>query len=344
MRITFRVDASVEIGMGHLMRCLALAQWLDDTHIECIFVVRSTSIPFCRARHDWLGKIIIIPDDISLEEEVHWIKQHELIHQSDALILDGYHFNEVYRKKIRESFHTVVTFDDLQIEGCLHADVVINGADGVTERDYENRAPSAMLCLGRRYRVFRKEFAVISDIHWNKRHSLLISMGGTDPMNVTLPLLTQVSQMDNGIPIRVLCGSGYQQTSQLQETITQIENPVQLIQNCQEVAEILSHTRLAVVAAGSTQFEVLHCATPSVLIELAENQRLATTAAAKQGWCKTYEYEGNEQLDSLAKQVVSLFRNDTELQHMHEAAIDIRQPDSSINTVEAIFQKMSNHQ
>jgi len=40
MKITFRVDASVQIGSGHVIRCLTLAQALCDRNAECTFICR----------------------------------------------------------------------------------------------------------------------------------------------------------------------------------------------------------------------------------------------------------------------------------------------------------------
>ena len=40
MRAVIRVDASLQIGSGHVMRCLTLAQTLKNNRFEVVFICR----------------------------------------------------------------------------------------------------------------------------------------------------------------------------------------------------------------------------------------------------------------------------------------------------------------
>ena len=97
MKVYFRTDASANIGTGHLMRCLALAQACAEQDLECVFLVREpTRWTFCRARHDWQFSIATIPDTVALQQESEFIQAHFTPESNDFLVLDSYDFDSDY--------------------------------------------------------------------------------------------------------------------------------------------------------------------------------------------------------------------------------------------------------
>ncbi len=323
MSVWFRVDASQSIGIGHLMRCLALAQAMDDLGIEVVFAIRSETRSICLSRHDWVGKIKLIPDNISIFQEVEWLKNQESFHDANVVILDGYQFDIQYRKQLSQLKPKFILFDDTNDTGELFADVIINTADKASQLGYEHTAPEATLCLGPRYRVLRREFEVLVETEWKQRHSLSIVMGGSDVNNVTIKLLQALDTIHFCGPVRVLTGAAYPYLKELRDAIDCSQLSVQHLPNCQQVAEVFSSSRLVVSAAGSSQFELLACSTPAILLIVADNQVLATTSALKQGWCKVNDARLEMNVESLAEQVGELWNDEQVLHGMHTSAHDI---------------------
>ena len=81
-----------------------------------------------------------------------------------------------------------------------------------------------------------------------------------------------------------------------------------------------SNARLAIAAAGGSQFELAACLTPSVLLVVADNQVNATQQAATQGWCESWDARVKPDLTALVSRIVSLWENDAELATMHQKA------------------------
>jgi spore coat polysaccharide biosynthesis predicted glycosyltransferase SpsG len=115
--------------------------------------------------------------------------------------------------------------------------------------------------------------------------------GGSDPFNITIPLLLALDELNNDSagtvfpPIKVLTGAAYPRLQELLHTLSNLTLDVEHIHDCHKVSSILNDSQLVISAAGGTQFELLACHTPAILVIVAENQRPATLEAQSQGWC-----------------------------------------------------------
>jgi spore coat polysaccharide biosynthesis predicted glycosyltransferase SpsG len=90
---------------------------------------------------------------------------------------------------------------------------------------------------------------------------------------------------------------------------------------------------LAVSAAGGSQFELLACAVPAMLVVVAENQKNASQEAASQGWCKVFNVDDLD-ADELAMQCISLWQKPELLGLMHQKALEFPVVDGAKNIVE----------
>ena len=338
MRVLFRVDASPSMGIGHLMRCLALAQALEAAGQQIIFAMLASSLPFLAQQKRKVGQAIELPgeqqDAMSLIE---LCKQEHI----DCLVLDGYQFDQDYRQVLGEADCPLVCFDDNNQSGPLYADVVLNGADHATHLGYEVTAPFAKYCLGQPYRILRQEF-ISPDTQarrrdWQTRQYLSIVMGGSDPRNVTRQILTLLpshlrdldrgnSHAHVGLIINVLTGAAYPWKRELQALISSSELTINWLDNCQNVAEVFLNSQLVVSAAGGTQFELQACATPAILAVVADNQQNATRMAQQQGCCDLVDFtdtsgSDNAQLHALASSICGLLAAPDRLLAMHKACL-----------------------
>ncbi|MDN4500892.1 UDP-2,4-diacetamido-2,4,6-trideoxy-beta-L-altropyranose hydrolase [Alteromonadaceae bacterium BrNp21-10] len=322
MKALFRVDASADIGLGHLMRCLALAQTLARENFEIIFVCQHQTQNIALSRQDWVGGIVVIPEGFTQAQELDWLAMLNEMQQADVVIIDGYQFDSGYRQRLRAMAKKLVVFDDNNNSGELHGDLVINGANNAAELGYKISAPNAQYCLGSDYRILRQEFIQLDEVPWSQRHSLCIMMGGSDPLNITLPLLEALQQQNASMPIRVMTGAAYPFMDDLQAFIRQSPMAIQHLANCQQVAEIVSQSRLAISAAGGSQFEILACHTPTMLMVVADNQRNATLQSAKQGWCDILEANNqallHDHFPAIAIQIMLLWDDEAKLMAMHQ--------------------------
>ena len=360
--VVIRVEASVDIGLGHLMRCLALAQGLVKCQVRVIFALSNTSLEHCQKRDDWVGEIYFLSSRTAANEQQE-LKQLCSDEQANWLILDGYQFDFDYRRFLDLKGCRLAMFDDGQLLDAKRQDsklaMVINWANGADTLAYDRLLPNALHCTGAKYRVLRREFYQVTEIPFEMRTRLIVTFGGSDPSELTLPLLQHFEASAIRLPITVITGSGYQQLDELERFLNVSRLSIEHIHDCHKMAEVYQQGRLAVSAAGGSQFELLHCAAPSILVVSAENQLFASEQASKQGWCyvshaialdqlrqpqKDAVREAKEQLlEQLVQKTLALWHQSEQLQNMHSKAKDVRQQNGLEHIYTALYPESPNH-
>lgn len=337
MRVVFRVDCCPRMGMGHVMRCLAMAQGLAESGHQVFFFMTEDSLQFCRKRTDWVGEILTLPHlDKVLEPE--WLVEQCVKLHADWLVLDGYHFEQTYRNGLKSHKFKLAVFDDINNSGALYADLVINGAPNAVLLDYATTAPRALLAIGQEYQVLRQEFLQANKNAWSERENLTLIFGGSDPKNLTIGLLKALSKHKPTMPITVITGAAYHALPELQNVISNSDLEINHLHDCQNMAKVLENTRLAISAAGGSQFELRACAVPTILVVVADNQMLAIKDAANQGWCKLAESH-DLNAEKLTEQALSLWQKAEDLLVMHKMALLAPVIDGAKNIVQLMSEQ-----
>ena len=348
MQLIFRVEGNQQTGLGHLMRCFALAQAAQQAQIAYTFVCSELTQGFLQSRHQWQGNTALIPNDASVDDEIELIRNLAVEKQvenstnthSVFLILDGYQFDHDYQTRLKQVGLSFAYFDDINpflANGQQHlADIIINGAPSAKELAYQQNAPKSRLLLGEAYQALRMEFLDLPIVPISERHSVLISFGGADAQNHSMHLLAAMSALHIDIPVRLITGAAYADASRLDSCIKQgridsheqtieITMPVQHVHDAQDMADMMLHSKIAVCAAGGSQFELLHCYTPSFLVVVADNQYPATMKASEQGWCQAIDWRKDtvrwDDYLSLANQLATAFHREDELRKAQQMAM-----------------------
>lgn len=345
MKVLFRTDASPSMGVGHLMRCLALAQSLVAAKHSVSFAILEASLPYCLSRQDWVGEIQIVPADLNIEHETRYLEELAQEQLYDCLVLDGYQFSPAYRHALSKSDLVLVCFDDTNQTGKLPVDMVINGAANAADLGYENTASNALLCLGEEFRILRQEFltneVLQKKVEWQSRHRLTLVMGGSDPLDITCKILVELQSRECRYPITIITGAAYPWSNELTLLIQQSHLQVELVENCQAMADLFLQSRLVVSAAGGTQFELLACATPAILLVVADNQVNATQQAITQTWCDSVDcraLEVNQKavMTSVIDKIDNLFQDEAKLQNMHQRALTLQRAEGASRVVQCM--------
>ena len=316
MHCVFVVQASEKIGLGHLLRCLGLSQQLANLGHTATFLLDDETLHYANAREDWQG----IKTPVKYECLDNFLEQYKLDRSVDVdwLIVDGYQFSADFIQRLKSMNYRVVLFEDSAEVPSTDADIVINSS--IHGLDSPQIFGNTTLLSGDQYRLMRQDFHDILVTPIEQRRRLTLCFGGSDPARLTLPMLEAIEHVSPIKTVTAITGPGFTQMAELATFLKHTTLDVDVLQNVQEMAPIWLDTRLAVSAAGGSQFELAACATPSVLVVVADNQVASSENAAKEGWAKVHYFDSKkrEGINSIINDITRLWQNPKQISTMHE--------------------------
>ncbi|MCU4674755.1 UDP-2,4-diacetamido-2,4,6-trideoxy-beta-L-altropyranose hydrolase [Catenovulum sp. 2E275] len=306
--VIIRVDAGNNIGMGHLMRCIAFAQACQRAKISAVFLLdtvtenlintlKAFNFPFYSLAYHHNNELNYTEQNQE-DELTTLIQKLNRDYQIQYLILDGYHFTLNYRQllksilKIHQIQLAIMDDNGGEIEGALTcADVIINPtcmADSTP--DYKILAPNATVFAGEQYRLLRQEFVEQPQLAFTQKRGIVVTMGGSDPLNYTEHCLTVLASLNLNTPVTVLIGSGFKHAQSLIKQIEHLPNNFCYIYQADNIAKLFAEAEFVISAAGGTQFELYAMQTPAILLVSFDNQWRNSQAAQLQGWAEVLDF------------------------------------------------------
>lgn len=300
MKIVFRCDASLQIGTGHVMRCLTLADALAENGAECHFICREHKGNLLDLIQQRGYQAYSLPVESELQSQKE--DKTELAHaawlgasqqqdallcatllqglQPDWLIVDHYALDKYWEAKLRSHCKRIMVIDDLA-DRYHDCDLLLDQTFGRDIKDYIQWSPKhCQLLCGANYALLRPEFSQWREYSLERRKSgqfehLLINLGGVDKDNITTKVLKGLQ--NSGLPdcckITVVMGSTAPWVHLVQEQAALMQWQTEVKTGVNNMAELMANSDLAIGAAGSTSWERCCLGLPTIMLVLAENQQ-----------------------------------------------------------------------
>lgn len=304
LKIIFRADASLQIGTGHVMRCLTLAEELRRRNAHVQFV--------CRAHSGHLGDMIsrkgfaltLLP---APKQSVQTVKQNDdyaewlgLSQKDDALqtigslvgkqidwvIVDHYSLDQKWETMIRSYAERIMVVDDLanRVHDCdllldqnLYADM---------ETRYTNLVQSSCkLLLGPNYTLLRREFIKARKnlrTRCGVLKRILIFFSGTDISNETAKAIRAVKSLELQVIVDVVVGTANPHNESIKQECDTQDN-FYFYEQTDKMATLMAQADLAIGAGGSTIWERCYLGLPAIVTILANNQEKLVNDVAQTG-------------------------------------------------------------
>jgi len=315
MRFFIRTDASLQIGSGHVMRCLTLANELRQKACvsficldlpgnmcnfiekEGFFVHRLQSLG-SNWQTDAMKTIAILATEKQL---------------IDWLIVDHYYLDVQWEMAMRPYADKIMLIDDMAnrrhdcdilLDQNLHADM---------EKRYHGLVPQhCKQLLGPKYALLRPEFSSARKT-FRKRNGdikrILIFMGGSDPTNETAKALTAIKLLNRpDITVNVVVGESNPHKVKIQQICAELPDATY---HCQvsNMAELMVKADLAIGAGGSTNWERCCLGLPSIVMTIAENQEDLTNVLHEQGYLISLGQRQKVLAETIAQNLCDILNN-----------------------------------
>lgn len=307
--IIFRCDASLKIGTGHVMRCMALAMQMRKNNFNVAFICREHDGDLI----DFIGKAFQVytlksdPDSgqaandkygewLGVSQEFDAKQTLEIIHDitPQLIIVDHYALDETWELYIRS--HTVLeicVIDDL-VNRRHCSEYLIDQTLNRKPEEYASLVPNnTKLFCGINYALVREEFAIYRERSLVRRKNvqlerILLSLGGTDPANVSKAIMDEILNVCRRLEIQIDLVLGHNNPWVSSFLSFQRENKdlLRIIQGANNMAEVMTAADIAIGASGTSSWERCVLGLPTIQIIQVENQQDIAFALARVGAIK----------------------------------------------------------
>jgi UDP-2,4-diacetamido-2,4,6-trideoxy-beta-L-altropyranose hydrolase len=308
MQIVFRTDASLQIGTGHVMRCLTLAHALQERGAQCSFICREHpgNLMDLIRQHGFLVHALRCDQAWAAKENIPshagWLGADWLVDAEESkvgagetaidwLIVDHYALDSRWEHAMRAHCRHIMVIDDLA-DRPHDCDLLLDQNLGRKREDYSGLLKGkAKTLIGPQYALLRPEFAALRAQSLARRQNnpqlrnLLITMGGVDKDDAAGRVLDalQGCTLPADLRITVVMGLHAPWLEKVQVKATHMPCRTEVLLGVNNMAQLMADSDLAIGAAGATAWERCSLGLPSVVIVLAHNQLAGAVALRNAG-------------------------------------------------------------
>jgi UDP-2,4-diacetamido-2,4,6-trideoxy-beta-L-altropyranose hydrolase len=271
--LLIRADASVTTGTGHVMRCLALAQAWQDMGGQVVFVMAESTPAVSERLRSENVEVTRIAAATASQDDAQQVVELARNSYADWVVVDGYQFGTDYQRDLKSAGCKLLVLDDAGAADSP-ADLILNQNSNAHENMYPRHGGRTRLLLGTKYVLLRREFKAAGI----RKHEVprvakrvLITMGGSDPDNVTARSIQALSLLKtNGLKTTVIAGGSNLNFELLRQAARDLGDRIDLKEAASNMAELMAQADLAIIAGGGTLWELLYMSCP--VLSFARNE------------------------------------------------------------------------
>lgn len=301
--IAFRLDANAHVATGHMYRCMAIAKECRKKGYECVFfladdvcadILDKAGFDYCVLNLKW--------DDwnygIDLVKKAVWERK------VDCLVVDSYRVTEQFFTELHQEVPIFYLDDICKQKYDLNA--VLHYSEWSDERILQAvyEGTDVSVYTGMEYMPLREGFCQ-TEANSDKKYDFLITTGGSDTFHVTLKVLkSMLAECEFGdATVCAVLGKMNTDAEEIYELCESHDN-VTILQNISNMDEIMSRSKFAVTAGGTTVYELMASGIPFVCFGFSQDQCYFGERLEAHGNAK-YAGDAREDADLVVKNIIA---------------------------------------
>ncbi len=326
--LCIRADARPDVGIGHLMRCLALAQaWQDRGGTATFVTATESSALLKRLESEGFAVHRLQAEPASPADAAETAAAAES-RGASWIVVDGYPFGPTYLQALRNDGVQLMVIDDQATQDFAAAQLIVNPNVQATPELYARDNGADRVLAGSRFALLRREFQVSAAGQSTAARRKLpgrvvITMGGSDPPNATGRVLEILSGFDDRrLHLSVILGPANTHRESLEPVLKTLrrKHEVELLVDPPELSVVFARSDLAISAASTTCWELASLGVPLAIVVLADNQRAGAEALAKSGTAVLLGWHKELKANAVLPQLRTLFEKPELLRRLAEDA------------------------
>lgn len=275
-----RADGNSEIGMGHVMRCLSIADAMTSKGHKPVFIT-STEESISLIHKRGYETILLETDYQEMELEIRQIAaimQRNPQRDRNLILVDSYQVTEPYFISL-QNYAKVACMEDMGYS--YPVNMLINYNIYGPQMEYIGNFRKV---LGTQYVPLRSEFR--TDCNYTVRDTVtdvMLTTGGSDPKFISKAILEAClsePKLQN-INYHVISGPFNRYEKELMSYVEEHEQ-ITVYKNVKSMKEIMKRCDVILTATGSTLYEISSLGVPMICFYFADNQQPGARCLAEQ--------------------------------------------------------------
>jgi len=331
-QLIIRCDGDSNIGLGHVMRCLSLAQSLRDCYsIGIRFALKASNQSGEHTGKSIIESALFPVDIIPLDaNEMDWLDKTISQSSINGIIFDiRTDLPPSALKRWRPPGLVMVCIDEPS-DRRLSCDLVFYPPVPQVKKMSWPDFTGEIHC-GWEWILLGPSFNQLTPPNNHTPLHLLVTMGGADLAGMTLNVIESLATFQQRCEIHIILGKAFTQTEQAKTLANKHHLDIRFYQHIDDMANFVADMDLAVASFGVTAYELAACGIPSLLLSLSEEHSLAAQALQQQNAAQSLGLYSDISPQQLGQRIDQLITDEQCRNDMREAALALQISNGSDN-------------